>query len=98
MIQKTYSKGGRTCRVTFRVRLPGEARNISLCGEFNGWDEAAHPMKRRKDGSFSVTVALQPGRQYRFRYLINGERWENDEAADAYVPNAFGSDDSVVSV
>jgi hypothetical protein len=36
--------------------------------------------------------------QCRFRYLLDGERWENDWTADAYVPNSFGSDDSVVEV
>ncbi len=55
-------------------------------------------MKRRKDGSFTLTISLKPGRQYRFRYLLDGERWENDRAADAYAPNPFGSDDSVVEV
>ena len=55
-------------------------------------------MKRRKDGSFSSIVSLKPGQSYRFRYLLDGTRWENDGAADAYVPNEFGSDDSVVNV
>jgi hypothetical protein len=26
---------------------------------------------------------------------VDGERWENDWAADAYAPNAFGTEDSV---
>ncbi len=29
---------------------------------------------------------------------LDGERWENDWSADEYVANAYGSDDSVVSV
>ena len=41
---------------------------------------------------------LPPGRAYRFRYLLDGHRWENDWDADAYVPNGFGSDDSVVDL
>ena len=53
-------------------------------------------MTPRKDGSFRVAVALEPGRSYRFRYLLDGTRWENDWAADAYVPNEYGGDDSVV--
>ncbi len=34
----------------------------------------------------------------RFRYLLDGERWENDWAADGYVPNPFGSEDSLLEV
>jgi hypothetical protein len=45
-----------------------------------------------------VTVDLEAGRAYRFRYLLDGERWDNDWAADAYIPNSFGGDDSVVDL
>lgn len=98
MIKKSYNKTGRSCRVTFAVPPEVKARKAALCGDFNDWDLKSHPMKRRKDGGFSVTVALPAGRDYRFRYLLDNERWENDHAADAYLPNAYGSDDSVVKL
>jgi 1,4-alpha-glucan branching enzyme len=96
MLRKTYSNAGRSCRVTFE--LPGEvnAQTVSLCGEFNEWSASAHPMICRKDGRFSTTISLQAGETYRFRYLLDGERWENDWAADGYAPNNFGTEDSVV--
>jgi len=98
MLKKTYSKTGRVCRVTFRLPAEVQAEQAALLGEFNDWDAAAAPMRRRKDGSFSLTLSLKSGRAYRFRYLLDGRRWENDWAADAYVPNAFGAEDSVVQV
>ena len=55
-------------------------------------------MKKLKDGSFSATASLESGGTYRFRYLVDGERWENDWEADEYLPNDFGSDDSIVKV
>jgi hypothetical protein len=42
--------------------------------------------------------AMRTGQAHRFRYLLDGERWENDHAADAYVPNPYRSDDSVVQL
>ena len=45
-----------------------------------------------------MTVGLDAGRAYRFRYLLDGQRWENDWAADAYQPNGFGGDDLVVDL
>ena len=45
-----------------------------------------------------MTVDLDAGRAYRFRYLLDGQRWDNDWAADAYVANDFGGDDSVVDL
>jgi hypothetical protein len=97
-MKKTYVKNGRTCRVTFEVQPEGNVQTASVCGEFNAWDTTEHSMKRRKDGCFAVTLSLVTGQQYRFRYLLDGERWENDGAADAYLPNPFGSEDSVIQV
>jgi CHAD domain-containing protein len=50
------------------------------------------------EGGFVRTVQLEAGRVYRFRYLLDGHRWENDWAADRYVPNVYGSDDSIVDL
>ena len=98
MPKKEYTKTGRYCRVTFDLPAEVNAQTADLCGEFNDWDQSSHPMKRAKDGSFSLTISLKPGRQYRYRYLLDGERWENDWAADSYAPNALGSEDSVVTI
>ena len=98
MLKKSYSKTGGSCRVTFKLPAEVEAETAVLCGEFNEWSPEANPMKKLKDGSFSATVSLDAGRSYRFRYLLDGERWENDWEADAYVPNQHGADDSLVEV
>lgn len=98
MIRKSYSKTGRSCRVTFDLPPDANATTASLRGEFNEWKAAAHPMKRRKDGRFSTSITLKAGRTYRFRYFLDGERWENDEGADGYVPNRFGTEDSLVEL
>lgn len=98
MLSKNYSKTGRTCRVTFKLPVDVNAETASLCGDFNHWDPISGKMKQLKDGSFSITISLEPGRTYRFRYLIDGEQWENDWAADDYLPNRYGSEDSVIRV
>ena len=98
MLKKNYSKTGNICRVTFRLPAEVESEQAHLCGEFNDWDATATPMKKLKDGSFSVTVSLESGQSYRFRYLLNNDRWENDWEADQYLPNELGSEDSLVAV
>lgn len=96
MLKKNYTKTGAFCRVTFKLTPELSAETAALCGEFNNWNPDAHPMKHLKGGSFSATVSLPAGQSYRFRYLLDGKRWENDWEADAYVPNKYGTDDSVV--
>lgn len=98
MIKKGFSKTGRSCRVTFDLPSDVGAREVALCGEFNEWNPSAHPMKHRKDGRFSTTVSLLSGRTYRFRYLLDGKRWENDWSADGYVQNEFGTEDSLLDL
>jgi 1,4-alpha-glucan branching enzyme len=98
MLSKNYTKSGKLCRVTFRLPAEVEAESAMLCGDFNDWDPQAQPMKRLKDGSFSATVSLPTGRVYRFRYLLDGSRWENAWEADEYQPNEHGTDDSIIRV
>jgi hypothetical protein len=55
-------------------------------------------MKKLKSGDFSATVSLDAGNSYRYRYLLDGQRWENDWDAEAYAPNEFGAEDSIITV
>jgi 1,4-alpha-glucan branching enzyme len=99
MCKKQYLKT-RVCKVTFS--LPAEAAasadSVHVVGDFNRWQESATPMKRLKDGSFSVTILLERGKEYEFRYLVDAKRWENDWQADKYAPNHYGVENSVVVV
>ena len=95
---KSYSKSRRICRVTFKLPPEVGAKTACLMGDFNDWSRKAHPLKKRKDGSFGVTVSLVAGRTYRYRFLLDGARWENDWQAEGYVPNEFGTEDSIIRV
>ena len=88
----------RTVDVTFT--LPGEvgAGNVALCGDFNGWSPENIALQRGSDGAWQVTIALEPGHSYRYRYLLDGERWENSWHAERYEPNPFGGTNSVVTI
>lgn len=82
--------------VTFTMpRLEG-VTGLNLAGEFNGWNPTAHPLTQAEDGTWSVTVELEAGRHYAYRYLSNTGEWLNDWQADAYQPNEHGTDNSIV--
>jgi 1,4-alpha-glucan branching enzyme len=99
-LKKQYLKSDNICKVTFR--LPKEAANgaqvVTIVGDFNDWNTTESRMKRLKNGDFTLTLPLACNREYRFRYLIDSNRWENDWCAEKYVPNNFGTEDSVVAV
>jgi 1,4-alpha-glucan branching enzyme len=94
MITKLPGPGGKV-RVTFA--MPGAlwADSIHVVGDFNGWDERATPLRQTERG-WMITLELEAGRAYQFRYLLNGCEWQNDWQADAYAANQFGGDNSVV--
>lgn len=98
MIKKNYSKSGKICRVTFKYSNPVDNDIAALVGDFNNWSSQENPMKKLKNGSFSVTISLQAGNSYQFRYVLDDEAWVNDEKADSYVPNKYGEENSVVTV
>ena len=98
MLKKNYSKTGAKCRVTFDLQPGVNAEKVSLCGSFNNWNPDSNPMKKRKNGRWSTTISLESGRKYRFKYLIDGQQWENDWNADSYEKNQFGTEDSIIKL
>ncbi|PLX32261.1 MAG: glycoside hydrolase [Ignavibacteria bacterium] len=98
MQKKSYTRTGRSCRVTFYLPADVKASRASLCGEFNDWNPDAHVMAKRKDGTFYVSLYLDAGKSYRYRFLLDDTRWENDWEAESYIPNDHGSDDSLITL
>jgi len=97
-IRKRYLKSKPCCKVTFRLpqKRTNEIEEACVVGEFNQWSTEATPMKKMKNGNFQVTVDLDSGREYQFRYLIDGHFWQNDEQADKRIPNNYSGDDNSV--
>lgn len=95
MLKKTRAAAS-GAKVTFVLPSQPNADHVHVVGDFNHW-RASTPMKRQKDGSWRASVDLEPG-EYEFRYLVDGNMWVNDEAADGYRMGPFGADNSVVQV
>jgi 1,4-alpha-glucan branching enzyme len=87
--------GGVEVRFTLPAEIPVES--AAVVGEFNGWSPQATPMVL-EDDRYVATALLEPGRVYRFKYLVDGQHWMNDHEADSYEPNEFGGDDSVIDL
>lgn len=102
MVTTKYVKSRNVCKVKFECpqeELPQDITidTVAVAGEFNGWDPAATPMKySQKKKSWSATVELEPAIAYQYRYVINGEHWENDWHAEEYIANGVNGDNCVV--
>ena len=59
-----------------------------LVAEFVAW--VPLPMDRRRDGSFHTAIRLPAGARWRYRLLVDGDRWINDWDAHDYVVDDDG--------
>ena len=101
MIKKQFLRSKPVCKVTFTLapEAATDAQKVELLGDFSQWSEAPIEMKKLKNGAFKTTIDLEVGKDYEFRYLIDGQKWENAWEADAYVPNKLTyEENSVVSI
>ena len=99
-LKKAFSADKKTCKVTFIVEKEASqgAKTVTIAGDFNSWSSTETPLKKAKDGSFSVTLELEAGKEYQYRYLLDGNKWENDWRADKYIPAPFSNTDNSVVV
>ncbi|MEW5702333.1 MAG: glycogen-binding domain-containing protein [Candidatus Zixiibacteriota bacterium] len=79
--------------MTFRLSAP-DATDVTIGGSFSNW--ALRPLKRRRDGIWSVTIRLAPG-TYDYKFLVD-DQWVTDPENPHTVPDPFGGQNSLRTV
>jgi 1,4-alpha-glucan branching enzyme len=79
-------------RQTFRFTAPG-AMSVLLVGDFTHWQQKGIPMRKGRDGVWTASVELPPGKHH-YRFIVDGE-WRDDPECTLRVPNAYGSENMV---
>jgi len=76
----------------------GRASNVSVVGDFNGWDAKATPMKKQvpQGAVWSVTVPLSVGRHL-YAFVVDSQ-WFADPHAPLAPDDGFGHANSVVLI
>jgi len=83
-------------KITFMCQPEGQIKRAFLVGDFNDWKVNNGVMSQCDEGTFALTIALQPGR-YEYKFYADGVYW-NDTDADEQAINQFGTLNSVVNV
>ncbi len=81
--------------VTFRYNAPS-AKNVSVIGDFNRWNEEKGLMTK-KDDRWTLTVCLSPGRHL-YTYKVDNQVIKSPPGAEAIVPDGFGNFNGVLFV
>lgn len=67
-----------TVKVTFVLPAGQPSGRVSVVGEFNQWQPGTHELRRRSNGTRSVSVSVPDGTTLCFRYLGDGGMWFDD--------------------
>ena len=79
----------------FTLAAPN-AKKVSIAGQFNDWNTQSMPMKKAKNGLWTIKLKLPLGK-CEYKYFVDGS-WVNDSACSESVPNSYGTSNSVVTV
>lgn len=97
MIKKVNKRKNNRVNVTFV--LPDDhpyGDGLSVVGDFNDWTPGTHRFVRRSNQTYSTNVTLPANGRYAFRYYSEEDGWVNEDEADDFEPNEFGTTNCVV--
>lgn len=80
----------------FVLDLPS-AEHVAVVGDFNDWNLDQAPMQKFANGTWSITVAIKPGR-HEYAFVVDGKLWMADPRAPKAKDNDFGKPGSVIVV
>jgi 1,4-alpha-glucan branching enzyme len=95
MLKKRFFKTKNEVEVTFEWPKVDE-QSLSVAGDFTDWKPVEMKYSKNKK-AFNFKTRFPKDEKFEFRYLINGETWENDPKADDYIANEHGTDNSLLS-
>ena len=73
------------------------SQSVHVAGSFNDWDPSKLFLKKNKEGNWSGKTKLGTG-QYEYKFLIDGQWWENDQKPVALACDGHGGLNSVLVV
>ncbi len=98
MLKCTNVRRNNTVKVTFALTADEVDQPVSVLGDFNDWDPAAHPLKKRRNGTVSATVEVAAGQSMRFKYLTADGAWFCDPETDTVEHDEYHMIDSLLVV
>jgi 1,4-alpha-glucan branching enzyme len=91
-MKKNENTARRAVNLEYRD-APG--KNVAAAGTFSDWQPKAMKDKNG-DGVYRCRLLLSPG-EYQYKFLVDGE-WRSDAMNADFVPNEYGSLNSVLIV
>lgn len=84
-------------RIEFRFH-DDAATSVSVTGSFDGWRSGGTPMRREADGEWRLSLPAPPPGSYRYKFVVDGERWLSDPSHARREPDPYGGFDSILQI
>ena len=75
--KNSADKSGKV-RVTFSMPEMDDCERLYLVGWFSEWDESVYPMERTPRGDWAITLELEAGCTYQYRFRTMDGTWLDD--------------------
>ena len=76
-----------------------EAENVSVVGDWNDWVPGRDMLNdRNMDGTWEIKLEVEPGREYRYQFLVNGSIRLSDPSSRLTVDDGFGGENSILDI
>lgn len=73
-------------------------QSVALAGDFNNWDTQAAQFTKTADGIWRALIECLPAGRYRYKFLVDNERWMEDPSNALKEPDEFGGFNSLLFV
>lgn len=74
------------------------AESVFLAGDFNDWNSNKTQFTKCSDGVWQAEINCQPSGKYRYKFLVNGERWTEDASHGLKEEDGYGGFNSVLLI
>ncbi len=74
-----------------------EADTVAVAGDFNEWNSEGDRLHEVVAGQWAGVVHLPAPGRYRYKFVLNGDKWINDAQNPAQDPDGFGGQNSILT-
>ena len=74
------------------------AAEVAVAGDFNGWSEAASPLRKDSSGLWLAEVKTPPPGSYQYKFILDGKRWIDDPSNGRKAPDGYGGMNSLLVI
>jgi serine protease AprX len=74
------------------------AKSLALAGDFNGWNQAAHPLERDSSDLWFVELKTPQAGRYQYKFIVDNKRWTEDPSNGMKVSDGYGGLNSLLVI